>query len=75
MSNLRNKYSYLFLLLFLFLNWSCTQEVENDSEITNISLSVRKIFFRKKVNIRYAKHFTVTYYGNYKVVRTSATLR
>ena len=64
--------SHFIFFILLFLHWSCQQKLEKNAETPTISTA--EDVFADKANIRYAKHFTVSYHGNYKVVRTSATL-
>ena len=68
------KYIILTVLFFLF---GCENSKQDNSQAdaaskTNkIDQSVDQ--FEEKVQLQYARHFSVSYHGNYKIVRTDAT--
>ncbi len=64
----------LYLLAFCFL-FSCLRQKENLSEQKDdlTTIDSTEDFFEHKVVPQHAKHFTVSYHGNYKVIKTDAT--
>lgn len=63
---------YLMMLNFLF---SCGKQKENLPTQNSISraASNSEDYFEHKVDPELAQHFTVSYHGNYKIVKTDAT--
>lgn len=69
------KNCYLIGLCFS-LGFGCSPDVPKDTnnEVrASAASSEENIFFTEKVQPQYAKHFTVSYHDNYKLVRTNAT--
>ncbi|MEM6379719.1 MAG: ABC transporter substrate-binding protein [Bacteroidota bacterium] len=64
-------------LLCLLLLTACSnseQSIESEgSQTKNGTAIVSEDLFAEKVEIEHAQHFSVTYHGNYKVVKTDAT--
>jgi len=66
--------SLLVLLINVFFLVGCTNDPTSEMEVVaGESPTSSKDYFEYKVNPQMAKHFTVSYHGNYKVVRTNAT--
>jgi len=64
------------LVLCLFILFSCSPNVQQDSSgEASISAATdqQQIAFTEQVKPKYAKHFSVSYHENYKLVRTNAT--
>ena len=60
--------------LFLVACGNPERAVESEaSSKTNATTASTEDYFADKVDIKHAQHFTVSYHGNYKVVKTDAT--
>lgn len=63
--------------LILLLLLSACSNPENPKVIVPANSkpteNTSKDYFAEKATVKYAQHFTVTYHGNYKIVRTDAT--
>lgn len=69
------KNHYVIVLCF-FLAFGCSPNVQKDSnnEVKDSALSSEEdLSFTEQVQPKYAKHFTVSYHDNYKLVHTNAT--
>lgn len=58
------------------LAFSCSQEVKKntpDESTASATSAQQELYFTEQVKPQYAKHFTVSYHDNYKLVRTNAT--
>ncbi len=67
------KYGFLSIIIIFI---ACKQQVENGEGHNNMSLHTsiqNKDYFPQKVQAEFAQHFEVSYYGNYKIVKTDAT--
>lgn len=68
---------YIYVLSFLSL-FACGQEekeypVQGTTVPPSANTSKSKDYFPNKATLQYARHFSVSYHGNYKVVKTNAT--
>ena len=63
------------LVLSLFLLFSCSPNVPKDGtgEASASTEVEQQLAFTEKAKPKYAKHFSVSYHDNYKLVRTNAT--
>ncbi|MEM6800296.1 MAG: ABC transporter substrate-binding protein [Bacteroidota bacterium] len=67
---------HLYILLFLLpLLFACKANMEKESpkEAMGTTATSGKDYFEHKVSTQLARHFEVSYHGNYKVVKTDAT--
>jgi len=67
---------FLVFLVSVFLTVGCTKNATSEAEVEAVAGGTsadQKDYFEHKVNPQMAEHFTVSYHGNYKIVRTNAT--
>jgi|GEM_PF-473137 len=71
-----NRFNWMFVFL-LFSVGACQPSAESstDSLSTTTSFEEGADYFPNKVEVQYADHFSVSYHGHYKVVRTHAEVR
>ncbi|WP_080054229.1 ABC transporter substrate-binding protein [Spirosoma aerolatum] len=65
---------YFLLLIGGLLVSACQSTTTRTSDDPKSDVA-GKDYFPHKAQVNYARHFTVSYHGNYKIVRTNSTLR
>lgn len=71
------KSKILYILIIFILN-ACGQRKDQSAgqnSETSPAVSQVKDYFPHQVEVQHARHFSVSYHGNYKVVKTNATLQ
>ena len=70
------RFQWLFVIL-LFITGACQPSAERDTDTpSNTSYNDEGIdYFPDKVDVQYANHFSVSYHGHYKIVRTHADVK